>query len=132
MDTGLQETNTADDPITRAVIGAAIQVHRALGPGLLESAYRACLTHELALVGVPYKAEVDLPVTYKGVHLDCGYRMDLVVADSVIVELKAVERLLPIHQAQLLTYMRLAGRSKGLLLNFNSPLLKDGIMRLAL
>jgi GxxExxY protein len=115
--------------ITEAVIGAAIEVHRALGPGLLESAYAQCLCYELSLRGLPFQTERDLPVIYKGLKLDCGYRVDMVVCDSVIVEVKAVERLMPVHGAQLLTYLRLGGWKVGLLINFNVPVLRDGIMR---
>jgi len=107
--------------ITDAIIGGAIEVHEALGPGLLESAYRHCLCRELAMRGLAWKQEVDLPVTTKGVKLDCGYRIDVVVEEAVVVELKTVERLLPVHEAQLLTYLRLSGLHVGLLLNFNTP-----------
>jgi len=112
------------------IIGAAIEVHRELGPGLLESAYELCLCHEISLRKVSFGRQVDLPVTYKGVELDCGYKMDLVVEDLVIVELKTVEKLLPVHDAQLLTYLKLYGRSLGLLINFNVPVLKDGLKRI--
>ena len=119
-----------ENRITESIIGAAIEVHRALGPGLLESAYEECLCHELSLGGIPFRRQVDLPVRYKGVKLDCGYRIDLVVDDLVIVELKTVEALLPIHEAQLLTYLKLRGLSVGLLVNFNVPVLKDGLKRI--
>jgi GxxExxY protein len=118
------------DPLTGKVIGAAIEVHRGLGPGLLESAYEECLCHELKLAGLGFTRQVPLPVVYKGVRLDCGYRLDVVVDGRVVVELKTVERLLPIHQAQLLTYLRLAGIHTGLLINFNVPVLRDGIKRM--
>ncbi|HLF04560.1 MAG TPA: GxxExxY protein [Dehalococcoidia bacterium] len=118
--------------VTRAVIGAAIEVHRALGPGLLESAYEECLCRELVLREIPYTRQQQLPIEYKGVQLDCGYRLDLVLAEKVVVEVKAVESLLPIHQAQLLTYMKLGGWKVGLLVNFNVPVLKQGIRRLVL
>jgi GxxExxY protein len=118
------------DQLTEAIIGASIEVHRALGPGLLESAYLACLIFELGQQGLSYRKEVALPVDYKGVRLDCGYRIDLIVEDTVIVELKAVEILLPVHQAQVITYLKLTGKAVGLLINFNVPLLKDGIRRL--
>jgi len=118
-----------DREVTDAVLGAAIDVHKALGPGLLESAYEECLCHELGLRAVAFKRQVDLPLVYKGVRLDCGYRLDIVVEDAVIVELKCIEQLLPIHEAQLLTYMRLSGKRVGLLLNFNTAVLKDGIIR---
>jgi GxxExxY protein len=118
--------------ITGDIIGAAIEVHRALGPGLLESAYEECLCHELTVRHVPFDRQRALPVEYKGLRLDCGYRLDLLVADSVVVEIKAVEKLLPIHDAQLLTYLKLGGWKAGLLLNFNVPVLKRGIRRLVL
>ena len=116
--------------ITDQVIGAAIEVHRALGPGLLESAYEACLTFELAQRGLKVEPQKPLPVVYKEVHLDCGYRLDLLVANAVIVEIKAVESLPPIHQAQLLSYLRLSGCKVGLLINFNVTVLKHGLRRL--
>ncbi|CAD7766634.1 MAG: PD-(D/E)XK nuclease superfamily protein [Candidatus Argoarchaeum ethanivorans] len=116
---------------TGKVIGAAIEVHTALGPGLLESAYEECLCHEFNLQGIPYERQKELPVEYKGVKLDCGYRLDIIVAEKLIVELKSVEKLQPIHEAQLLTYLKMTGIKIGLLINFNVPLLKDGIKRLA-
>jgi GxxExxY protein len=115
--------------LTREIIGGAIEVHRVLGPGLLESAYVECLCRELSLRQIPFRREVELPVIYKGLKLDCGYRVDLLVADIVAVEAKAVETLLPIHDAQLLTYLKLGGWKIGLLINFNTPVLKDGIHR---
>jgi GxxExxY protein len=115
--------------VTGAVIGAAIEVHRALGPGLLESTYRTCLRHELEQRGLRVATEVAVPVTYKDVHLECGYRIDLLVEGAVVVELKSVEGLLPVHEAQLITYLRLSGLRVGLLINFNVPVLKDGIVR---
>jgi GxxExxY protein len=115
--------------ITDAVIGAAIEVHKVLGPGLLESAYVQCLCYELTLRKLPFALEVPLPVIYKGLKLDCGYRMDMVVADRVVVEVKAVEHLAAINEAQLLTYLRLSGRQVALLINFNVPVLRQGIMR---
>ncbi len=115
--------------ITEAIIGAAIEVHRALGPGLLESAYEECLCRELGLRRIPFERQRLLPVEYKGLSLDCGYRLDLLVADAVVVEIKAVENLLPIHEAQLLTYLRLGGWKVGLIINFNVPVLKRGIRR---
>jgi len=121
-----------DDQITEKVIGFAIEVHRALGPGLLESAYESCLCHEMTLNNVSFQRQVALPVVYKGFKLDCGYRMDLVVGGEVVVEVKTVERLLPIHEAQLLTYLKLSGHKRGLLLNFHSALLRDGIKRMLL
>lgn len=121
-----------NDTLTQSVIGFAIEVHRHLGPGLLESAYEECLCFELKQADIPFNRQVPLPVLYKRVRLDCGYRLDLVVDHRVIVELKTVERLLPVHEAQLLTYMKLSGVATGLLLNFNSALLKDGLRRLVL
>ena len=118
------------DPLTRQVIGAAIEVHRILGPGLLESAYEECLCHELGLREIPFVRQKPLPVIYKGVQLDCGYRLDVVVRDDLVLELKACETLEPIHQAQLLTYLKLTGIKVGLLINFNVPVLKNGIKRL--
>ena len=115
--------------ITEAVIGAAIEVHRALGPGLLESAYIQCLCYELTLRKLPFELELPLPVVYKGFKLDCGYRVDMVVVSTVVVEVKAVEHIVPVHEAQLLTYLRLGAWKAGLLINFNVPLLRDGIVR---
>ncbi len=115
--------------ITESIIGAAIQVHRALGPGLLESAYEACLAFELAQHGLQVEQQKPLPVVYREVRLDCGYRLDLFVEKAVIVEVKAVERLAAIHQAQLLSYLKLSDCKVGLLLNFNVQVLKDGIRR---
>ena len=114
------------------VIGCAIEVHRALGPGLLESTYEQCLAHELGLAGIAFRLQWALPVEYKGIRLDCGYRVDVVVEDVLILELKAVEEFLGIHEAQLLTYMKLADIRTGLLINFNVPRLKDGIKRFVL
>lgn len=119
----------AEQGLTRAIISAAIDVHRALGPELLESAYQACLSHELELHGLGFRQQVELPVVYKDVKLDCGYRIDFVVEKKVVLELKAIEGILPVHQAQLLTYLRLSGLRVGLLINFNVPVLKDGIRR---
>ena len=120
------------DETSNRVIACAIEVHRYLGPGLLESAYEQCLAHELSLAGIPFKVQVPVPVTYKGIRLDCGFRIDLLVDDTLIVELKSVGALAPIHEAQLLTYMRLSGISIGLLMNFNVALLKDGLKRMVL
>ncbi|MAO56019.1 MAG: GxxExxY protein [Rhodospirillaceae bacterium] len=121
-----------NDPLTEKVIGLAIEVHRHLGPGLLESAYEECLCFELESQGIEYARQVPLPVTYKNTKLECGYRMDLMVEGKLVIELKTVDRLLPIHEAQLLTYLKLSGLKTGLLLNFNSSVLKDGIRRLVL
>jgi GxxExxY protein len=118
--------------VTGEVIGAAIEVHKILGPGLLESAYEECLCHELELREIPYERQKELPIEYKGVKLDCGYRLDVVVSSQLILELKACERLEPIHEAQLLTYLKLTGIKVGLLINFNVPVLKEGIKRLVL
>lgn len=118
------------DQITEKIIGSAIAVHKALGPGLLESAYEECLCFELAEAGLEFKRQVALPVVYKGVKLDCGYRMDGVVEESVIIEIKAVERIVPVHEAQLLSYLKLTGIKVGLLLNFHVPVLKSGIKRI--
>ena len=120
------------DPLTAKVIGCAMEVHRALGPGLLESAYEHCLAHELGLTGMPFRRQVELPVRYKGEALDCGYRIDLLVDEQLVIELKSVDALLPIHQVQLLTYLRLTRCRTGLLINFNVALLKQGIRRLSL
>src|SRR6266550_2308226 len=116
--------------LTGEIIGAAIEVHRHLGPGLLESTYQACLSRELELRGVPFEYEKPLPLEYKGVRLDCGYRLDLLVANAVIVEVKSVATLAPIHEAQLLTYLKLTGVKVGLLINFNVVVLKSGLKRL--
>ncbi len=123
---------SARDSLTESVIGFAIEVHRTLGPGLLESAYQECLCYELKTNGIAFGRQVALPVVYKSVKLDCGYRMDLVVDDQLVVELKTVEKILPIHEAQLLTYLRLSGIRTGLLLNFNTAVLKNGIKRMVL
>lgn len=117
---------------TGQVLRCALEVHRALGPGLLESAYRTCLLWELRQALVPVECEVEIPAQYKGIPIDASYRADLLVNNEVLVELKAVERLLPVHEAQLLTYMRLSGKRIGLLLNFNCPLLKNGVRRFVL
>lgn len=123
---------TERDALTEKIIGCAIEVHRTLGPGLLESAYEQCLARELSLQDVVFRLQVPVPVEYKGVHLDCGYRIDVLVGDQVILELKSVERILAIHEAQLLTYMKLAHVGKGLLINFNVRRLVDGIRRFRL
>ena len=120
------------DPLTERVIGLAIGVHRELGPGLLESAYEECLCFELEQAGIGYSRQEPLAVIYKGIRLDCGYRLDVLIQKELIVEIKSVEQLLPIHHAQLLTYLRLSRCKTGLLLNFNSVVLKDGIRRLVL
>lgn len=119
-----------EDSLSKEIIGAAIEVHRHLGPGLLESAYERCLCRELSVRGIAFQQQLPLPVRYKGELLDCGYRLDLVVDRQVIVELKAVDALESIHNAQLLTYLKLSGCRLGLLLNFNVPVLKRGIKRI--
>jgi GxxExxY protein len=124
-----RENEDHKDPRTSAIVGAAIEVHRHLGPGLLESAYEECLCHELHLRGIDFRRQIDLPVEYKGLKLDCGYRLDLIVHEEVVVELKCVEKVLPVHEAQLLTYMLMTGKRVGLLINFNVPQLIKGITR---
>ena len=116
--------------LTEKIIGAAIELHKSLGPGLLESAYETCLSHEFSIADIAFERQVPVPVTYKSVPLDCGYRLDFLVEKTVVVELKAVEGLQPIHQAQLLTYLKLGGWPIGLLINFNVPVLKKGIKRM--
>ena len=118
--------------VTERVIGLAIDVHRSLGPGLLESAYEECLCFELKQNGISHERQVPLPIMYKEVRLDCGYRMDIVVQRDLVVEIKSIDRLLPIHDAQLLTYLRLSGCKIGLLLNFNHVVLKEAIRRLVM
>jgi GxxExxY protein len=114
------------------VIGACIEVHRAIGPGLLESAYECCLAHELALSGLNFERQRPIPVSYKGVFLECGYRLDFIVEGQLIVEIKAVEQLLPVHQAQLITYLRLTRLTSGLLVNFHAATIQRGLRRLTL
>ena len=127
-----RDTETQRDPLTEKVIGCAIEVHRVLGPGLLESAYEECLAFELKLAGFDVARQVELPVRYKSLDLDCRYWIDLLINDSLIVELKTVETFLPIHEAQLLTYLRLSKIATGLLINFNVPVLKNGLRRMKL
>lgn len=122
-------TKAEINALSHEIIGAAIEVHRALGPGLLESAYEDCLAHELSLRRIPFRRQVPLPLTYKGVRLDCGYRLDIVVKELVIVELKAVDHVAPINKVQLLTHLRLFGSWLGLLINFHVPVLQQGIHR---
>jgi GxxExxY protein len=122
-------TAAARDPKTEQIIGAAIEVHRELGPGLLESVYEECLCREFRARGIPFQRQVPLPIAYKGERLDCEFRVDLVAFDEVVVELKAVEALLPVHEAQLLSYMKLLRKRYGLLIKFCVPVLKDGIRR---
>ena len=128
-DAGADRPQFPHPETTGRIVSSAIEVHRELGPGLLESAYQPCLCRELALCGIEFCSEVALPVGYKGVYLDCGYRMDLVVENKVAVELKSVDKVLPIHQSQLLTYLRLSKLRVGLLINFNVRMLRDGIIR---
>ena len=116
--------------ITERVSGCSIEVHKALGPGLLESAYEECLCYELSQAGLSFQRQVKLPISYKEVRLDCGYRIDLVVKDLIVVEIKAVERIIPVFEAQLLSYLKLSGKPLGLLLNFHVPVLKNGIKRI--
>ena len=125
MATGRQENE-----ISGMIIGAAIEVHKKLGPGLLESAYEECLCRELHLRGIEFERQVPLPLNYKGIDLDCSYRLDLLVEDKVIVELKSIEGLEPIHEAQMLTYLKLRNAWLGLIINFNVMMLKDGVRRL--
>ena len=129
MNRGDAETQRVNE-ITEKVIGACIDIHRQLGPGLLESAYEECLCYDLSTFGLAFERQKDLPVTYKRVRLACGYKIDIVVEGLVVVELKAVEKLLPIHEAQLLTYLKLSALSVGLLINFNVPALKQGLKRI--
>jgi GxxExxY protein len=120
-----------NDPLTERIIGLAIDIHRQLGPGLLESAYEECLAFELQQAAIAFERQISVPVVYKSIRLDCAYRLDLKVENKLIVEIKSVERLMPIHEAQLITYLRLTGLPVGLLLNFNTNVLKNGIRRLA-
>ena len=124
------KTSMQVNELSQAIIGAAIEVHRMLGPGLLESAYEECLAKELTLRQIPFERQKPLPVEYKGLKLDCGYRLDFVVAKTVVVEIKAVDVLIPVHEAQLLSYLKLGGWKLGLLINFHSTLLKNGLRRL--
>jgi GxxExxY protein len=126
----LNERQVRANEVSRQVIGAAIEVHRALGPGLLEPTYQNCLCRELELREIPFASELPLPLEYKGLHLECGYRLDILVDDLVVVELKAVEKIQPVHEAQVLTYLRLTNLWLGLLINFNVPILKEGIRRI--
>jgi len=118
--------------LTEKIIGSAMEVHKTIGPGLLESAYEECLAHEMQLRGLGFDRQVPLPVAYKGIKLDCGYRLDFLVERAVVLELKAVDALQPIYEAQLLTYLKLGGWTVGLLINFNVPVLKNGIKRIVL
>ena len=122
--------NDIINALTEKIIGAAIEVHRVLGPGLLESAYKECLAYELTATDLAFDRQMPLPVIYKTVRLDCGYRLDFLVEQKVVVELKAIESLQPIHEAQLLTYLKLGNWPVGLIINFNVPVLKKGIKRM--
>jgi GxxExxY protein len=129
---GTKDTKVSADRLSYCIVGAAIEVHRHLGPGLLESAYQACLGRELSRRGVPYRNQVALPLTYYGMSVDCGYRLDLIVGGLVVVEIKAVSKVLPIHKAQVLTYLKLLKLHLGLLINFNVEVLRMGIHRIVL
>ena len=118
-----------DNEITHEIIGAAIEVHKLLGPGLLESAYEACLCHEFAIRKIGFQKQKPVPLVYKEIKLDCGFRLDLLVEQRVVVELKSVDALAPIHEAIMLTYLRLSGHTLGLLINFNVSILKEGVRR---
>jgi GxxExxY protein len=118
-----------EQTLTQEILGSAIEVHRTLGPGLLETAYETALCQELSLRGIPFARQVELPLTYKGIALGTTFRMDLVISDAVVVEIKAVEQPIPVHECQLRTYLRLSGHRVGLLINFNVPFLRDGIIR---
>ena len=126
---GRQEPTPEVDALARVVVDAGLAVHRELGPGLLESSYEFCLAHELSLRGIASQRQLGLPVHYKGAKLDMGYRLDLLVANLIIVEVKAIEALTPLHEAQILTYMKLTGCQLGFLMNFNVPLFKNGLRR---
>ena len=127
----MPSASDAQDPMTQAIVGCAMTVHATLGPGLLESVYEVCLAHELRKQGLDVERQVPLPVTYDGLKLDAGFRIDLLVAGQVVVEIKSVDKLAPTHSAQLLTYLRLAGLKTGLLLNFNVLHLREGIKRVS-
>jgi len=117
------------EQLTEQILGAAIEVHKALGPGLLESAYEECLCHELNLRGLRFARQITVPVLYKGINLDCGYKLDIIVEDTVILELKSVDRITSIHEAQLLTYLKLMNKPVGFIINFNVAVLRHGIVR---
>lgn len=129
---GTEDAIYYDEALTEKIIASALEVHRALGPGLLESAYEECLCHELKLAGISFERQKPLPLEYKGIKLDCGYRIDVVANSKVVIELKCVDRILPVHEAQVLTYLRLSHLRVGLIINFYSNLLKNGIKRLVL
>ena len=127
---GTKATEEETNEVSRKILGAAIEVHKSLGPGLLESAYEKCLAHEFSLRGLTFERQVRLPVIYKGMLLDCGYRMDFIVNEIIVLEIKSVEHVLPLHAQQVLTYLRLFGFWLGLLLNFNVEVLRQGISRI--
>jgi len=131
---GTKDTKKSEnfDLLSRRVIGCAIEVHRTLGPGLLESAYEQCLAHELSLADIPFERQVPVDLVYKGLTVECGYRLDLLVDETIVVELKSVDQIMPTHEAQILTYMRLKRKEIGLLVNFNSKFLRSGIKRYVL
>jgi len=126
-----QREQYKENPLSREIISAALDVHKGLGPGLLESVYEDCLAHEMSLRGMAFARQQVLPVAYKDLEIEAAFRLDFLVEDLVIVEIKAVDELLPIHKAQLLTYLKMTNKRLGLLINFNMPLLKDGIKRVA-
>ena len=128
-ETGFELERHAYSSLTEAIIGAAIEVHRELGPGLLESVYESCLAHELTARGLKFERQLPVPAIYKGIPIDIGFRADFVVEATVVLELKAIDRVAAVHEAQLMTYLRLTGKRVGLLINFNTKLLKDGIVR---
>ena len=132
MEENFQPISDRVEELATEVIDAALQVYRALGPGLLESVYQTCLCHELSLRKIPFQKEVELPVVYKSMRLDAGLRLDLLIDDVIILELKSVEKIIPVHEAQLLTYLKLTGKRLGFLLNFNVPLMKQGTKRIIL
>ena len=125
----LGEERYVHKELTERIIGAAIEVHRSLGPGLLESVYEECLAYEFQHSGIQFTRQLELPIEYKGRRLDAGYRLDFLIDNTVVIELKSVEKIMPIHEAQLLTYLRLAKKRVGLLMNFNVPRLRDGLLR---
>jgi GxxExxY protein len=127
---GTEDTEGSSSAQTHDIVGAAIEVHRRLGPGLLESAYETCLCRELLIRGISFLSQVPLPVEYRGLHLDCGYRLDIVVNDSIVIEIKAIRKVLPIHRAQVLTYLKLTKFHLGLLINFNVEVLRGGLYRI--
>lgn len=123
------EPTPAQNQISKQVVDAAFAVHSALGPGLLETVYEQCLRHELEMRGLDVRCQVPLPITYRNVQIEAGFRIDMIVGDSVVIEIKAVEKVLPVHEAQLHTYLKLSGHTLGFLINFNVPLIRDGLRR---